>query len=224
MEGQQRVGEPARERWASDEHLQERTDFAVLDFRASIGSMDGGKGEPVQRWFRIVGCAAVAAALGAGAARAEDGYTFTASLAGGFAGAFDVQAERDFDHPALQASFGMFTAERTLTMVRVGRFDLDSDRPFAGRLEAELDYANVAGEYRFRQAAYDFGLFVGLGGYQLQGAGRDDETALGLALGFTGDFDLTRRLSVVAEVDAHYVFFDDANFYGAALVGLAVHF
>jgi hypothetical protein len=196
----------------------------MLDFRASIGSGNGERGEPVQRWFRIVGCAAVAAALGAGAAPAQDGYTFTASLAGGFAGAFDADGERDFDQPALQAAFGMFTNDRTLTVVRVGRVDLDTDQPFAGRLEAELDYANVAGEYRFRQSAYDYGFFLGLGGYRLQGDGRDDETALGVAIGFTGDFDVTRRLSFVAEVDAHYVFFEDVNFYGAALVGLAVHF
>lgn len=196
----------------------------MLDFRASSESADGERGEPVQRWFRIVGGAAVAAALGAGAARAQDDHTFTASVAAGFAGAFDAEGERDFDRPTLQAAFGMFTADSTLTIVRVGRIDLDSDRPFAGLSDAQLDFANVAGEYRFRQSAYDFGLFVGLGGYRLQGDGGDDETALGVALGFTGDFDLTRRLSIVAEIDAHYVFFDDVNFYGAALVGLAVHF
>lgn len=199
----------------------------MLDFRASIGLADGGKGEPVQRWIRIVGCAAVAAALGAGAARAQDGYTFTASLAGGFAGAFDTDGERDFDHPTLQAAFGMFTNDRTLSVVRVGRVDLDADRPFAGRLEAELDYANVAGEYRFRQAAYDFGIFLGVGGYRVSGdafAGETSESALGAALGFTGEFDLTRRLSLVAEIDFHYVFFDDESLHGAALAGLAVHF
>ena len=64
--------------------------------------------------------------------------------------------------------------------------------------------ASIAGEYRFRQPSYDFGIYLGLGGYELAGddffEGEVDDRGLGLALGFTGDFDLTRRLSVVVEL------------------------
>lgn len=169
----------------------------------------------------------VAAGCSSGVVSAQENYLFTASLAGGLAGAFDVDNQRDFDHRALQAGFGMYTNDRTLTTVRAGRITFDSRQAFEGLFDAELDFVNVAGEYRFRQAAYDYGLFVGIGSYRIRGEGGlggDDQSALGAALGFTGDFDLTRRLSLIAELDLHYVFFDDANLYGVALAGLAVHF
>lgn len=196
----------------------------MLDFAASVVRVSRAQGGRVSRLLRIWGLWIVVSGASSGLVWAQEGYTFTASLAGGFAGSFDADGARDYDHPAIQAAFGMFTNDRTLTMVRIGRISFDSDQPFAGRLDAEIEYANVAGEYRFKQAAYDFGLYLGLGSYRLSGAGRDSESALGTVLGFTGDFDLTRRLSVVAEFDVHYVFFDDANLYGAALVGLAAHF
>jgi hypothetical protein len=169
----------------------------------------------------------IAAGCGSGVVSAQENYLFTASLAGGLAGAFDVDNQRDFDHRVFQAGFGMYTNDRTLTTVRAGRISFDSRQAFEGLFDAELDFVNVAGEYRFRQAAYDFGLFVGVGSYWIRGEGGadgDDQTALGAALGFTGDFDVTRRLSLIAELDLHYVFFDDANLYGVALAGLAVHF
>jgi hypothetical protein len=166
-------------------------------------------------------------AVGAGELAAQERYTFTATFAGGLAGVVDGEGSREFEHPALQAAFGMFTGDRTLTMVRVGRVGFDEAQVVAGVADAELQYANVAGEHRFRQPAYDFGIYLGVGSYRVAGeaiAGDDESTALGVVLGFTGEFDVTRRLSLVAEVDAHYVFFDDEEIYGAGLVGLAVHF
>jgi len=181
----------------------------------------------VSRTSRFWAVLLVAAGLDGGVAWGQESYLFTASLAGGLAGAFDVDGSRSFDHPTLQAGFGMFTNDRTLTVVRAGRIAFDPEQELAGWRDAELDYVNVAGEYRFRQAAYDYGVFLGLGAYRLRGDGGfgdDEETALGAVLGFTGDFDLTRRLSLIVELDLHYAFFDDANLYGAGLAGLAVHF
>lgn len=179
---------------------------------------------------RAIRCWAIwltVAGLGASAVSAQEPYTFTAALAGGLAGTFDSDEGGGFDQLALQGSVGMFTTDRTMTVLRVGRVSFDSQQAVAGRFDAELDFANVAGEYRFRQAAYDYGFFFGVGAYRIagiRGGAEDDETALGAALGFTGDFDLTRRLSIVAEVDVHYAFFDDAEFYGAGLAGVAIHF
>lgn len=159
---------------------------------------------------------------------AQDRGLFTVSAAGGLAGAFDSVGEKAFDHSALQLGFAMLTDDRTLTALRYGRIDLDEEELPIGRLRSEIEYLNVAGEYRFRQPAYDFGLFVGIGGYRLDadriGGSTEEEEALGLAAGLTGDFDLTARLSLIAELDVHYVFFEETNSYGAALVGLAVHF
>ncbi len=166
--------------------------------------------------------------LAPGPAMAFDNYTFVAAVQGGLGGSLDVDGEEPFDQSALQLSFGMLTQDRTLAVVRVGRLEFDDDQPFAGRLGAEVDYLNVAGEYRFRQPTYDFGLFLGLGAYRVSGTPlgpvEKEETAFGFALGVTGDFDLTRHVSVVAEVDFHYALFDDANLYGVALAGVAIHF
>ena len=164
----------------------------------------------------------------AGPARAFDNYTFTAAIQGGVGGSLDVSGEEPFDASALQLSIGMVTQDRTLAVVRMGRLEFDDDHLFAGRLGAEVEYLNVAGEYRFRQPAYDFGLFMGLGAYRISGDPigfvADEETVLGFTLGATGDFDVTRHLSIVAEFDFHYALFDDANLYGLALAGLAIHF
>ena len=174
------------------------------------------------------GVALAVAVLAASPAMAFDNYTFTAALYGGFGGSLDVSDEDPFDQTALQIAGGVLMQERTFAVLRVGRIEFENDHLFADRLGAELEFLNLSGEYRFRQPAYDFGLFIGVGSYRLSGktpfGGENDETVIGFALGATGDFDLTRHLSIVAEIDFHYALFDEANLYGAALAGLAVHF
>lgn len=159
---------------------------------------------------------------------AQDSHLFEASLTGGIGGSFDAGHGHDFSQRALQAGFGVLTNERTYTVVRLGRLDFDSDLDLDGLTRAELTYLTVAGEYRFQQPSYDFGIYLGLGAYQLEGRdlvlGDSDESALGLAFGLTGDFDLTPRFSLVAEFSAHYAFLDRAQVYGLALGGVAVHF
>ena len=62
------------------------------------------------------------------------------------------------------------------------------------------------------------GVYLGLGGYRLDGydaAGeRDDHSALGLAFGITGDYRLWRNLFLSAEITGHYVFLDRTNLFG----------
>lgn len=162
------------------------------------------------------------------AVRAQDSYSFTVAALGGIGGSFDARGEQDFDHGAFEAAFGMISDDRTLVMLRAGRLDLDDALDLEGVYGAELDFVTVAGEYRFRQPAYDFGVYLGLGGYRVTGEEFDqrevDERALGLAFGLTGDFDVTRRVSLVAEFSAHYTFLDRAELYGLALGGVALHF
>ena len=159
---------------------------------------------------------------------AQDSSTFMAGLLGGIGGAFEGTDENSFDQEALQLQLGVVTNERTWVMTRAGRLSFDDELAVGGLVEAELEYLTVAGEYRFRQPSYDFGMYLGLGGYRL--SGRDagavgvDETALGLAFGLTGDFDVNRYLSVVGEFSAHYAFLERADLYGLGLVGLAAHF
>ena len=175
------------------------------------------------RWAALAAVGLVAAP-----ALALDTYTFTAALQGGLGGSLDVDGEDPFDQSAVQMTFGMLTQDRTHAVVRLGRIEFDSDRALDGRFGAEVEYLNVAGEYRFRQPAYDFGLFLGVGAYRVSGdplPGVDgEEEAVGFVLGATGDLDLSRHFSIVGELDFHYALFEEADLYGAALVGVAVHF
>jgi hypothetical protein len=158
---------------------------------------------------------------------AQDDYLYRVAIAGGIGGSLDSDTDDALDHDALQASFGMVTNERTLVSVRVARIEL-GDPDFEGLFDAELEYANVAGEYRFSQGYYDFGFYLGLGAYRLTGdvaGGEERETSLGLALGLVGDFDLTRHLAITVETSAHYAFFDQrSEIYASAVGGLAFRF
>jgi len=177
--------------------------------------------------FAAVICT-LAGIAAASAARAQDRGIFTVAALVGVDGAFDSEGDRTFDHAASALVLGMRTGDRVWTSLRFGRLALGDEELSVGRLDSRVDYLVVAGENRFRQEAYDFGVFLGLGNYKLDAdlvaGGSESEQALGIALGFTGDFDLTRRISIVAEIDAHYVFFEETNLYGAALAGIAVHF
>jgi hypothetical protein len=172
---------------------------------------------------------ALAVLAGARSAAAQERGTFAVGLLGGIGGALDAEGDReDFDHQALEASFAMLTNDNTLVVARVGELELEDDLGAEGLFDARLRFATLAGEYRFRQPSYDYGIYLGLGGYELEGEsffGEDeDERSLGLAFGVTGDFDVSRHLSAVVEIAAHYAFFDRAEIYGAALGGIAVHF
>jgi hypothetical protein len=172
--------------------------------------------------------AATAACLASAPLAAQERGLFVAHAAFGAGGAFDSVGEKEFDHPAWQLGAGMLTDDRTWTSLRYGQLDLEGEELPIGRLESELEYLNVSGEYRFRQPVYEFGIFVGVGAYRLDAellaGGEEKEEAIGIAAGLTGDFDITARFSFVVEFDAHYVFFRETNTYGTALAGLAVHF
>ena len=170
----------------------------------------------------------LAAAAWPRTAEASERGTFVFGLLGGIGGSFDAEGEQDYDHRAIEASFGMLTNDNTIAIVRVGELELDDDLAAEGLVDAELRFVTVAGEYRFRQPAYDFGIYLGLGGYDLSGDElgnfEADEQSIGLALGLTGEFDISRHFSAVVEFAAHYAFLDSADLYGVALGGVAVHF
>lgn len=160
--------------------------------------------------------------------RAQDDYTFTAGILGGIGGSLDNSRNQSFDQRAYEVFFGGLTNERTFATVRYGALRFNRGDEVGGLFDAKLRYLTVAGEYRFKQPTYDFGIYLGLGGYELSGRpaglGRTTDQSLGLAFGLTGDFDLSRHLAVVGEFSAHYAFLDRADFYGLALAGVAVHF
>ena len=172
---------------------------------------------------------AVALALGASAAGAQEPYTYTLSLAGGFGAAYDIRPKNTDFVGAIQAGASMVIDEDTLLALRVGRVHFGASNTFAPFSKVDLDYGLIGGEYRFKQSYYDFGFFGGLGAYQLTGrdlggARRRVHTAPGVGFGIDGDFDLTRHLSAIVEFSAHYALLDEADVFPMAFAGLAFHF
>jgi hypothetical protein len=162
-----------------------------------------------------------------GAARAQELYNFTAAFMGGAGGSLDVDRGDDLDNTGLQLNLGMVTEPRTHVQLRLGRLDLDVEEGFGSLTDAELSYATVAGEYKWREVYYTSGVYLGLGAYQLEGAGsRGDEsdTAPGAVLGITGEFQLHRRVGLLLELSGHWVDFEEANVFAMGHAGIAIHF
>jgi len=162
-----------------------------------------------------------------GAARAQELYTFTAGVLGGIGGSLDAEPGDDLGNTGFQLNLTMVTEPRTHVGFRLGQLSLDSEDRFGSLSEAELSYVTVAGEYRFPQNYYESGLYIGLGGYRLEGSrgGSDEQdTAIGLNLGVTGEFEVTQWLGVLIELSGHYADLDEAQFFALGHAGLAIHF
>jgi hypothetical protein len=175
----------------------------------------------------VLPAALVLSLLLPGAARAQELYTFTAGLLGGIGGSLDAEPGDDLGNTGFQLNLAMVTEPRTHLGLRLGKLGLDGEDLFGSLTDAELSYATIAGEYRFPQIYYDSGVYLGLGGYRLEGNrfGRDEtDTSIGLAVGVTGEFRVTRWLSVLIELSGHYADFDEAQFFAMGHGGLAVHF
>jgi hypothetical protein len=175
-------------------------------------------------WLAAAACLLLAAL--AAPARAVEGYTYTAGLFGGLGGALDAD-DSDLDHGSFQLLGGMFTEPRTMLVARLGRLGFAADSRVSGLAGADLTYLTLAGEYRFQESLYDSGLFLGLGGYRLEGddlTGDDREkTTFGLTFGVTGDFPLTRWLSLQLELSGHWADFEGDQVFGMGHGGVVVH-
>jgi hypothetical protein len=162
-----------------------------------------------------------------GAARAQEPYTFTVGLLGGIGGSLDADPGDDLGNTGFQLNLAMITDPRTHVGVRLGKLALDSQESFGTLTEADLSYVTVAGEYRFAETYYESGIYAGLGGYRVEGVrgGKDEsETSLGLTVGVTGEFRVTRWLAVLVELSGHYANLDEAQLFAMGHGGIAVHF
>jgi hypothetical protein len=164
----------------------------------------------------------------ASAARAQDNHSMAVTLLGGVGGSSDADPGSGFGNRAFQLGFNLVTEPQTAVGVRLGRLDLSDEERFGALADAQLDYLQVGGEYRFHEGYYESGIYLGLGGYRLRGDRADgsdaSETALGGELGLLGDFSLTRNLALRVELSGHYVLFDDARMFAMAQAGLAFRF
>lgn len=159
------------------------------------------------------------------AAAGEDSL-WRIGLSAGLGGTEDSEPSPGYDASALQLSVAMIGQAGSQLVLRIGRIDFD-DEPLGGLEAPELRWATLGGEYRLRGRWFDSGLFLALGGYQLEGIdalGTRDETTWGLSFGSTAEWRLSRHVSIDAELSGHWADFDEAQFFAVGLVGLSVHF
>lgn len=180
------------------------------------------------RILRAAAAGLLLAALAPAAAQAQETYTFTVGAFGGLGGSIDAEPGDELDNTGFQLNLGMVLQPQNHLVLRLGTLDLDSGERFEDLTGASLTYATIGGEYKYRHSYYDSGVYLALGGYRLEGddlAGREqDDTAIGLALGVTGEFPVTRWLGVQIELSGHYADFDRANLFAMGHAGLVVHF
>ncbi|MFP3939496.1 MAG: outer membrane beta-barrel protein [Acidobacteriota bacterium] len=161
-------------------------------------------------------------------AAAQETYTFTAGVLGGIGGSTDAEPGDGLDNGSFQLDLGVVFQPQNHLVARIGRLGLGGSDRFADLVDADLTYATIGGEYRYRHSYYDSGLYLALGAYRLEGdlpaGGEEDETAVGLALGVTGEFPINRWLGVQLEVSGHYADFDRAQVFAMGHAGLVVHF
>lgn len=164
-----------------------------------------------------------------GAAHGQESYTFTVGAFGGLGGSVDADVGDSLDNTGFQLNLGMVIQPENHLVLRVGQLGLGGDERFQDLSDADLTYATIGGEYKYRHSYYDSGIYLALGGYRLSGddffdGSSEDETAVGLALGVTGDFPITRWLSFQVEISGHYADLEGSNVFAMGHGGFAVHF
>ncbi|HZF10045.1 MAG TPA: hypothetical protein VFE33_14745 [Thermoanaerobaculia bacterium] len=181
---------------------------------------------------RLVLLAGVAALSGllafSGTARAQGLSTFSAGILGGLGGSSDVDSGQDFGNHGFQINLGLETEPRTQLDLHLGRLSLDHKGAFGSLTGASLSYVNIGGEYRYDETYYQSGVYLALGAYRLYGEqanGRDrTQTAIGAALGLTGEFPINRHVGILVELAGHYALLDEAKVFGTAHAGVTFHF
>jgi hypothetical protein len=167
-----------------------------------------------------------------GLAGAQELYTFTGSLLVGVGGSFD-ENDAGYGNTTFQLGISNVIEKRTHLGIRLGMMDFGSRDRLGPITGADVTYLTIAGEYRSKKSSYtgkfvDSGIYVGLGGYQIEGtdaAGReDDETAIGLAIGLTGDWEITPKWGVRVELSGHILDSDIADTLGMFHLGAAYRF
>jgi hypothetical protein len=164
-----------------------------------------------------------------GAARAQELYTYTVGVLGGVGGSYDVDPGSDYGNHGFQVNFGLVTEPRTVLNLRVGRLSLDRKPLFGSLTDASLTYADIGGEYRFDETYYQSGVYIALGAYRLNGkrafdGSSRDQTAVGGAIGLTGEFPINSHFGILLELSGHYTTLSEAKLFAMGHAGVAFHF
>lgn len=154
--------------------------------------------------------------------------TFTLSVMLGVGGSID-ESETGLDNFTFQLGGSVVTEANVEVGFRIGQMGFGSDEVLGDAFDVDLTYLTVAGEYTYGEATYQSGVFIGLGLYRFEAielftAQSLSTTKFGLTLGVTGEFDISDRFGILAELSGHAVPGAPAEFFAAGLVGLAIYF
>lgn len=161
------------------------------------------------------------------AGRAQELYTYSLGLLGTAGGSPDAEPGNSLTNTGYQVNALLVTEPRTLVGIRAGSLALDKDGLFNTLRDAKLTYASLGGEYRARQTFFESGMFVGIGGYRLEGTSASrssSQTSWGLSVGATSEFFVTRRIGILLELSGHYADLDEVQFFVMGHGGVAIHF
>lgn len=182
---------------------------------------------PLNRTLLLATCLlTLGAVLAPCPATAQEDQPLEATVMFGFGGSFD-EDQSGLGNSGFQIGLSLGVASRTKVGVRFGEIDYAAGDFISVISRPTFSYVTVAGEYTFSEKYYESGIYVGLGGYKLEGflGGLPfDDTTIGLALGVTGEFELTRRLGFVAEASGHIADFGPARYFLMFHGGLGYHF
>ena len=180
----------------------------------------------MKRTLLLAICLLTLGALLPADAAAQEDQPLEASVLFGFGGSQD-QDQAGLGNSGFQVGLSLGVARRTKVGFRIGEIDYDVG-DFVGSVRAPtFSYITVGGEYTFSERYYESGIYMGLGAYKLegfQGGQAFDDSTVGLALGVTGEFEITRRLGFVAEAAGHLADFGVARYFVTFHGGLAYHF
>ncbi|HEX7681098.1 MAG TPA: hypothetical protein VF713_23380 [Thermoanaerobaculia bacterium] len=146
----------------------------------------------------------------------------------------------DFQHGFEEISYGLLVDQSTVVKIKLGRMDAKTafvSKDASGNQvvdivdpKGEVDYADVAVEYRFAEPFGTTGLFAGTGLYRQSGSngqsgGNRQESDYGFVGGVNGLFPINRSVGIIAEASYHWVhFYSPKPRYGAVGVGLRFAF
>ncbi|TNF72279.1 MAG: hypothetical protein EP299_09945 [Acidobacteria bacterium] len=162
----------------------------------------------------------------------QDDYNYNVNFLVGLGGSVD-ENDAGFGNFDFQLGAAVYVESHTQVAVRLGLMDWGENDELGELTGSRLTYLTIAGEYRDRRgffsgALFDSALFAGLGAYNLEGTDLDledfDQTAIGLTVGASGDFDVSKRFAIRLEGSGHYAGLDHAKFFVMLNFGLAYRF
>ncbi|HVS66568.1 MAG TPA: hypothetical protein VMT85_24050 [Thermoanaerobaculia bacterium] len=170
----------------------------------------------------LASCGLLASPLGASEAR-----NFRVFATGGLGGPLDAEApDPGVGNSSFQLGFSWVTQPQARVGIRLGSVDLGD--AVEQLVDPSLDWVTIGGEYLYSETYFESGLYLGLGYYRLDGAldgVSQDDSAVGVVLGATGDFPINQRFSIIGELSVHWADLDQAGqLFGFAHVGVAFSF